>query len=210
MSTVKKVKPSPAQLLAEQDAKDAENGIGKRIGLRFMYRATVNSFFEDRREKKAKRTHKPMHSVPALENLAVMLSTRSGELMYFDRPPPMSTTLQPAIFAMWAASICAPFAWMVFWSKYVSNDMAKTHFLSWAESEIVRSGADSEHTKDLTELLGKVYFEGKHLSGRRISKMLEIRKDFKTTRYVETIERILDSAYASENELGRKVSKMRK
>jgi len=212
MSTVKRTKTalSPAQQLAAQDETDAETGIGKRLGLVFREATSGNEWVEGWREKKAKRTHKPVHSVETLENLATMLSTRSGEMMYFDRPPPMATTLQPAIYAMWAASISEPFGWMVFWARYVDNRMAQAHFLSWAEREISRSGADSEHTRDLTELLGRVYFEGNHLSGRRISKMLKIRKDFKTTRYLETIQHILNAAYASENELGRQVRKMRK
>jgi len=212
MNAVKKQKTalSPAQQLAAQDETDAETGIGKRLGLVFREAISGNEWVEGWREKKAKRTHKPVHSVETLENLATMLSTRSGEMMYFDRPPPMATTLQPAIYAMWAASISEPFGWMVFWARYVDNRIAQAHFLSWAESEIARSGAKPEHTKDLTELLGKEYFEGKHVSGRRIAKTLEIRKDFKTTRYLETIKHILGAAYASEVELGRQVSKMRK
>jgi len=202
------VKKEKAQLLAEQDALNVKEGRGKRLGLVFMEAIIGNEWLEDWREKRAKRTHKPTHSVECLENLATMLSTRSGEMMYFDRPPPMAATLQPAIYAMWAASISEPFGWMVFWAKYVDNGIAQSHFLSWAESEIVRSGAKPEHTKELTDMLGKIYFEGRIISARRIEKTLKVCKKRTAPRYIETIGKILGVAYASEVELGRQVRKM--
>ena len=210
MSALKKAKTtlSPAQQLAAQDETDAETGIGKRLGLVFREAISGNEWVEGWREKRAKRTHKPVHSVECLESLAVMLSTRSGELQYFDRPPPMATTLQPAIYAVWAASISAPFSWMVFWARYVDNRIAQSHFLSWAESEIIRSGAKPEHTKELTDMLGKIYFEGRIISARRIEKTLKVCKKRTAPRYIETIGKITGAAYASEVELGRQVRKM--
>jgi len=202
MSAVKKAKAP------DQDIVDAEKGIGKRLGLVFKEAVSGNEWVEGWREKRAKRTHKPTHSVECLESLAVMLSTRSGELQYFDRPPPMATTLQPAIYAVWAASISEPFGWMVFWAKYVADRTAQAHFLSWAENEIVRSGAKPEHTKELTEMLGKIYFEGRIISARRIEKTLKVCKKRTAPRYIETIGKILGAAYASEVELGRQVRKM--